>query len=514
MDGLCPAYPFPKGGGAVRSVAILTMTGILSQLVGFGYRVLLTRLAGAEILGLYQLLLPVYAVLLSLTSVGLTQAVSNLSARYEVLGNRRAIHQLRGQGVKIFFLLALLPCGLLLACSDAASVYILADARTRLGLMLLVPCLLLTGTENLHKHYFYGTGRVLPAALTELIEQVLKAVFILSLLVILEPSTSEKAVGTIVLGMILCEIFSAVTQVILFRVCLGSPKRLPGKGVEKTFLRRQMAHIALPLGFAALLGNLISSLNALLIPRLLTLGGMDQGEAVSAYGITFGMTLPMLLLPTAFLSALGLVLTPKLSQASALGRRETIRNHIRRAVGTANLILIPALSLLAVLGSGLGVTLYKEPAVADHLPLLALGVLFSCWQTLFCFVLSGLDRQGISAVIALVCDLVQLALTCLTVTRFGMGGYAVSFGASSLLGAVLTWQVVARETDLGLPIFDWFAAPTLSACLGTACGDLMETILLRAGMTALPAALGAMGFGLVLYWAGLEAMGVGRKEAV
>ncbi|MBR5792695.1 MAG: oligosaccharide flippase family protein [Ruminiclostridium sp.] len=511
MEFLGPAYHFQKGGGAVRSVAVLTATGILSQLIGFGYRVLLTRLAGAEILGLYQLLLPVYAVLLSLTSVGLTQAVSNLSARYEVLGNRRAIHQLRGQAIRTFFLLALLPCSLLLACSDAASVYILADARTRLGLMLLVPCLLLTGTENLHKHYFYGTGRVLPPALTELIEQVLKAVFILSLLVILQPSTPERAVGIIVLGMILCEIFSAVTQVILFRVYLGRPGKLPGKPVEKPFLRRQMAHIALPLGFAALLGNLISSLNALLIPRLLTLGGMDQGEAVSAYGVTFGMTLPMLLLPTAFLSALGLVLTPKLSQASALGQEEVIRSHIRRSVGTANRILIPALSLLAVLGSGLGVTLYEEPTVGDHLLLLALGVLFSSWQTLFYFVLSGLDRQGTSAAIALVCDLVQLVFTCLTVSRLGMAGYAVSFGVAALLGAVLTWRAVSRETGLKLPLFDWFAAPTLAACLGTACGDLVETVLLRAGLTALPAALWAMGFGLVLYWAGLEAMGVGRQ---
>lgn len=495
----------------MRSVAVLTMTGILSQLVGFVYRVLLTRLAGAEILGLYQLLLPVYAVLLSLTSVGLTQAVSNLSARYEVLGNRRAIHQLRSQAVKAFFLLALLPCGLLLAFSDAASVYILADARTRLGLILLVPCLLLTGTENLHKHYFYGTGRVLPAALTELTEQFLKAGFILGLLVILQPSTPEKAVGTIVLGMILCEIFSAVTQVILFRVYLGSPHKLPGKPLEKPFLRRQMAHIALPLGFAALLGNLISSLNALLIPRLLTLGGMDQGEAVSAYGITFGMTLPMLMLPTAFLSALGLVLTPKLSQASALGQKETIRRHVRRSVGTANLILIPALTLLAVLGSAVGVALYKEPGVADHLPILALGVLFACWQTLFAFVLNGINRQGASAAIALVCDLLQLGLTCLTVARFGMAGYAVSFGVASLLGAVLTWGVVARETGLKLPIFDWFAAPTLAACLGATCGDLMETVLLRAGLSTLPAALGAMVFGLLLYLAGLEAMGVGRK---
>jgi branched-subunit amino acid ABC-type transport system permease component len=95
-----------------------------------------------------------------------------------------------------------------------------------------------------------------------------------------------------------------------------------------------------------------------------------------------------------------------------------------------------------------------------------------------------------------------------------MAGYAMSFGAAALLGAVLTWRVVSRESSLKLPLFDWFAAPTLAACLGTVCGDLMETVLLRAGLTALPAALCAMGFGLVLYWAGLEAMGVGRKEAV
>lgn len=75
----------------MASVALLTITGMLSQAVGFAYRVGLTRLAGAEIMGLYQLILPVYSILLSLTSVGLTTGVSNLSAWYQALGDRRAI---------------------------------------------------------------------------------------------------------------------------------------------------------------------------------------------------------------------------------------------------------------------------------------------------------------------------------------------------------------------------------------------------------------------------------------
>ena len=410
------------GGEPVRGVAVLTLTGVLSQVVGFVYRILLTRLAGAEILGLYQLILPVYSVLLSLTSVGLTTGVSNLSAWYQALGNQRVIDQVRGQAVKLFLLLALVPCGLLLLFSDGVSVYLLGDARTRLGLMLLVPCLVLTGIENLQKHYFYGTGRVCPAAVTELIEQILRSVLVLALVWATIPATAEEAVGAIVLGMALCEVTSALTQTVLFRRYLGPRDRLAGAPLPPSTVRRKLGRIALPLGLAALLGNGISSANAVLIPRLLVLGGMDQSQAVSTYGVTFGMTLPMLLLPTAFLSALGLVLTPKLSRCAALQQAGEIRRLVRRWVSLANLILIPALALLAVLGPALGRALYQEERVGDHLPLLALGVLFSCWQSLGAYVLNGVDRQKASAAIALGADGVQLVLTCLTVGAVGHGG--------------------------------------------------------------------------------------------
>ena len=469
--------------------------------------------AGAEIMGLYQLILPVYSILLSLTSVGLTTGVSNLSAWYQALGDRRAIWQVRGQAIRLFFLLAALPCILLLIFSDAVSVYLLGDARTRLGLMLLVPCLLLTGVENLQKHYFYGTGRVFPAAVTELAEMVLRAALVLSLVKGLSPATAEGVVGAIVLGMALCEIASAVTQTVLFRHALGPKSRLTGPGTTSQVLRGKLGRIAAALGAAALLGNLISSANAVLIPRLLVSGGMDQNQAVAVYGVTFGMTLPMLLLPTAFLSALGLVLTPKLSQCSALNDRGEIRRQVSRSVGLANLILIPALALLAVSGPAIGAALYADARVGDHLPLLALGVLFSCWQTLCAAILSGVGRQGAAAGIALAADGVQLVLTCLLVSGRGMQGYAFAFTLSAVLGAALSWRVVAREIGLSLPVFPWFTAPVLSACLAATCGDLMETVLQRSGLSPCAAALGGLGFGLLLYLAALQALGAGTKES-
>ena len=74
-------------GSIVAGTLLLTATGLFSQVVGFLYRIALSRLIGAETMGLYQLVMPVYSVLLSLTAVGLTVAVSTLSAKHYALGD-------------------------------------------------------------------------------------------------------------------------------------------------------------------------------------------------------------------------------------------------------------------------------------------------------------------------------------------------------------------------------------------------------------------------------------------
>ena len=71
---------------ALYGTLLLTGTSLVGQVLGFLYRIALSRLVGAEIMGLYQLVMPAYSLLLSVTAVGLTVAVSNLSAEYAARG--------------------------------------------------------------------------------------------------------------------------------------------------------------------------------------------------------------------------------------------------------------------------------------------------------------------------------------------------------------------------------------------------------------------------------------------
>ena len=491
------------GQGAV----LLTALGAASQLLGFGYRVALARMVGAQVMGLYQLLMPVYAVVLSLTAIGLTAAVSNLTAQYLARGNARGADQALGTCLKLFALMLLPVGGWLIFASDFVSVSLLGDARTQLGLILLVPCVALTGVENFHKHWFYGAGLVRPPAVTELCEQLVRSAAVLGLLWLFLPQYPERAVGLVVAGMVICEVFSAVTLAVLYRRRRRGV--LSGPGEQGAVRRRRIAAIALPVGLNALLGNLLGAANAALIPQKLVEGGMAREDAIAQLGVVCGMTLPMLALPTVFLGALNLVLLPRLARARALDRWDRVQQLAQRALSVVGVLALPAMAWMAVVGPTLGRLLFGRPVDGYLLPL-AVVMALSCFCSVLGAILNGVGRQGTVASVSLLGGGVQLALTLVLVPLpgVGMGGYVVGALVSAGLEALLCLVLTLRHTGLALRPLPWLIAPGLAALLSALTMALLQRRLLACGLGALPSAGACLVFGVVLYLAALSAQGV------
>ena len=493
------------GGG----VALLTALGAASQLLAFGYRVALSRLAGAEVMGLYQLVMPVYSVVLSLTGVGLTAAVSNLTSQHLALHNSRAVSQTLGSCLRIFFLL-LLPVGAALVLgSDYISTALLGDARTQLGLILLLPCAALTGVENLHKHVFYGSGLVGTPAVTELLEQLVRTAAVLGLLVLFLPQYPERVVGLIVGGMVVCEVFSSLTLTLLYRRHMGR-LGLSGPGERPGARRRRIAAIALPVALNSLLGNLMGAANSALIPQKLVEGGTERGAAIAQFGVVCGMTMPMLALPTVFLGAINLVLLPRLARNHARNRPEEIRRLASRAIGSASLMILPSMALMVVLGPDLGRLLFGREEAGAYLLPLAVTMALSCYCSVLACVLNGVGRQPAVAAVSLLGGTLQLACTYLLVPLPGVGiaGYVAGAALSTGVEALLCLWLVARHTGLRLCFFRWLTAPGLSALLAALTSNLLLRQLKDWGAPPLPALAAVLAFALILSLAALSAQGI------
>lgn len=502
--------------GLLRGTILLTFSGFFGQIVGFLYRIALSRMVGAELMGLYQLIMPVYAVLSALTTVGLTVAMSTLSAGFWAKKDIDCIFQLRRMCVRLlctaFFPLAVLT----LLGSDFISTAILGDARTRLGLILLLPCILLTGIENLQKYAFFGTDRVRPPAFSEMAEQLIRSGAVLGLLVLFLPQTAEKTVGLITVGMTICEICSALTLTVLFRVFFGKEKprdRGEQKSEEKA-LRGQIIRIALPVGFTALLGNVIGSVNAILIPKRLVFSGQTVSQAMSALGVVNGMTIPMLLMPSAFIGALGLVLVPKLAQNVALGQKREVQEQLSRSISATSVLLLPAMSLLCVLGPRLGEILFKNAHVGDYMEPLALGVTLSCFQSILSSSLNGVGKQSAAARNMLLSDGILLVFTYFLVgiPQIGLSGYVTGLWVSSLVGLVLNWLDLRKATGIRVRVFCWMVAPGLASLLMGLCCRLLFGKLVEVGLSLPLSCVATAVFGVLLYLSALQAQGLRRDQ--
>lgn len=73
---------------------LLSSSSVVLQLLGFGYRILLGRLAGAQAIAVYGLVMSAYNVVLSCTLTGVALSVSRIASGYLALGQGRSIIRL------------------------------------------------------------------------------------------------------------------------------------------------------------------------------------------------------------------------------------------------------------------------------------------------------------------------------------------------------------------------------------------------------------------------------------
>lgn len=307
------------------------------------------------------------------------------------------------------------------------------------------------------------------------------------------------------LGMVICEVFSAISLLVLLRNhWKGTRREAHGRRIGWG----EIAPIAVPVGLTSLVGTLLHSANSVLIPAKLVEGGWEAGEAMSAFGVLCGMTIPLLAMPTGFVGALCLTMVPNLARQTAQGDRQAAAGFLGRVMLATSLLMAPAMGLLVVIGPTLGKLLFQQEAVGRYILPLAVGMLLACYQIVLSGALNGLGLQGKAAINAIVGDVVHLAFTWGLVSRVGLVGYVLGFVVSSLVGMCLNLACVLHATKLRAQLFEWFVRPWLAALfMGLWCMFFFRVIC-TAGFSPILACVVCLVLGLILYVAGLMAQGV------
>lgn len=170
-------------------VGVLTMFGsqLAVKLLGLIYRLVITNIDGFGDVGngYYSAGFQIYTLLLALSSVGIPSAISKLVAQAEAAGNHRRSEDIFHTAMALFF-------GIGLVC--AAALYLGADliARSIIGmdgvqgtLQALSPAVLFVCLSSVLRGYYLGLGSAKAAGSSQVVEQLLKSVLTVAIVLAL-----------------------------------------------------------------------------------------------------------------------------------------------------------------------------------------------------------------------------------------------------------------------------------------------------------------------------------------
>ena len=414
----------------LRGTLLLTIAGVISRIMGFFYRIFLANTIGAEGMGIYQLIFPVYSVCFSLCASGIETAISKLTAEKFAVGKPS-----KALGVlKSGFLLTL---SLSLICSFVVFNYASPLAITFLKEPRCIPLLKILALSipfgTLHTcicGYYFGIHKASVPAVSQLIEQSFRICCVFLLYRIYLTNGIELSPAIAVIGLVFGEFCSFLFTITCF-TC--RPKKIFSFSFSGIFSdAKEILSLSTPLTVSRICINLLVSLEATMIPNALKAYGMEAATALSIYGILTGMALPFILFPNALTSSISLMLLPSVSESQASGQTAALKRTIKKTFFFCIFLGYICTIFFLIFGNFLGEFVFSSSLAGSFITILAWICPFLYLNTTLNSILNGLGKTNITFFTGIVSLFLRIGFIFFVVPKIGIHGYLFGLLASQL----------------------------------------------------------------------------------
>lgn len=382
--------------------------------------------------GLYQLIFPIYVLCYSLSAAGLETAISRSVAAKISIGRKKEARQLLGAGLCISIFLSTVAVIILQQFAQPISTYILHDARADKLLLYISYALPFASAHSCICGYYYGIRQTRIPALSQLLEQAIRVTCVLLFFCLVMSIKKTPSISIAVFGVVAGEISAAAYCLHAIR----TPKTVPRVITllhNITVHTRELCSIAVPLTANRVLLTLLQSIEAISIPLRLQLFGMSTKDSLSIYGVLTGMALPCILFPSAITNSVSTMLLPTVAENQTTGQIEKLKVMIRKIFSVCFCMGTVCCIAFLLFGKLMGKLLFHNSLAGEFILTMAWLCPFLYTNATILSTLNGLGKATITFIINTVALLLRIAGIWFLVPAIGINGYLYTLLASQLL---------------------------------------------------------------------------------
>lgn len=425
-----------------KALMVLTSFSVLTRFLGFFFRIFLSRLVGAEGLGVYQISFSIFMVLETFISSGLPLVVSKQTAIFAEKDDKKSESGTVSASLILGIVTSIIICSVVLLFNKLFST-LFTDTRCLVILFILLPSLVFSSIYSMLRGNLWGHKKYFFVSLTEFIEQVIRTILTVLFLGVLSFSLEKVFLASI--SYVISCILSSIVVFILFRKSggkFGNPK-----GFYKSTIKT-----SLPITLVRVVSSLLMPIISIIIPYKLVSIGYTNEQALAIFGVALGMTFPLLYIPSTLISSLSMTIIPELSSAVYTQNFDEVKNKVNFSIKFAIFISFIFIPLFFALGSPIGFFFYNNLDSGYYLSYSCFLIVPICLSGVTTSCLNALNLETRSFVHYLIGAL--LLIICIAFFTTYLGVLSLVWGMALCLGVASILNIFMLCKKLGSNFFN------------------------------------------------------------
>jgi PST family polysaccharide transporter len=475
------------GGSAfVQGAAILGIASLISKMLGLGYRIPYQNITGDLGYYVYTQVYPLYGTLLIFATAGFPIAISKIVSEKLAVGDIKGVRKVFKVAVLTLILTGIVAFLLLYSGAEWIAFW-MGNPKLVLPIRSVSFALLIVPPMAAMRGYFQGHQNMIPTAVSQITEQLVRVTTIIALAYWLMSTTQNEylAGAGAVFGAFTGACAGLAVLIFFWRrnkqtnVSLVPTRSATVFEESSWALIKRILYYSIPICFGALVLPMLQLSDSFTVTNLLVQTGITPHEANLLKGV-FDRGQPLVAFGAFFATALALSLVPAISEAQARNTYAIIRSRTEFALRLTLLVGLPTSIGLAVVAAPVNIMLYQNDRGTDTLIVLAFTTIFSTLGITSAGILQGLGRVILPARNLLIGVVVKVVLNFILIPKLGITGAAIATVASYSFATVLNLYAVIKSTGARISLQAFFFKPVISVLIMAVSVSLVQNISMNA----------------------------------
>ena len=442
----------------LTGAVILMIANAISKILGAVFKIPLTYILNEDGMAVFNIAFEVYIMFLSFIISGLPFAISKMVAESNSRGEYSKTHRI----VKISTIL-LVCIGIVgsVALYFGSPFFALAmkEEKAIYAIQMIAPSIFFVALGTAYKSYYQGVSNMIPTALSQVTEAIVKLAAGYYLAVLFLNYGVEKTAGGAIMGVTAGEIIATAILMIMY-FCGRDKKYVKSEKGDVIKILKELMSIALPLLCASVVANAINVADTTLVRSRLLDGGFSNDEARFLYGAYTGYAVGIL-------ATLGVSILPVIAGAIAVNNTKKAQTATDIGIRLSVMLSMPCAVIMYLMSKEILMVLFHNSSSSAMLTAIAPCVIMMCVTQITSAILQSAGKIMLPFFTALCGSAVKLSVSwyLIAMPKINIYGSAISSNAAYILVMILNLIAIHKCLSLKLNITAIIIKPAIATAL-------------------------------------------------